>query len=161
MKNPIKIIFICEGNVCRSPSAAMMMIDMLKKEGLENDFSVSSRGTLFETEGQPIYPQSAEVLKKHGIPLLPHQARHVLLTDYRDNDYLICMDRANLTDLKRFFLRKELPKAHLLLDYTPTQRDILDPYQTRDFEAAYQDIEYGLKGFISYLKEEMKKTAEC
>jgi protein-tyrosine phosphatase len=147
------ILFICEGNICRSPSAEMLLRQKLSENHLENDYLVSSAGTVFDTAGQEIYLAAAEQLEKHKIPVFPHAAHHITLDEYNNAYLVIAMEEANLIEIKSYF-RKPSSKLHLLNEYASgASQDILDPMVTGDFAVAYNEIANGIEGLISYLKE--------
>jgi protein-tyrosine phosphatase len=146
----MKIVFLCEGNICRSPTAEAVFLSLLASSPLpKEEFVVSSRALIRETTGQGIHGKAAAVLKKHNIPLPEHKAKQLTRQEYDSADLILYMDQYNGVLLKRLFFLPKLPaKAHLLLEYAKEKRDILDPYPDGDFEKAYEDIEAGCKGLI-------------
>ena len=157
--NPIKIIFLCEGNVCRSPSAEWLFKKLVKDAGLEDRFAITSRGTLNSTRGEDIYSFSKEVLKDNGIPYEKHSAKPIEISEYREADYVIVMENYNSILLKRLLFTKDYSKIHRLLEYTDREKkDIADPYQTRDFKTAYQDIYEGCLGLLHYFQKKFQEA---
>lgn len=150
----IKIIFICSGNICRSPMAVAVFNELAKAKGLSDRFEVTSAGLLFDTGGQDIYPQAKAILSKHNIPYGPHVAHKVRYKDFSACDYVICMEEYNAVLLIRDFQLKDRSKIHLLLDYADSylDKDIGDPYETKDFKTAFQEILEGCDGLLKYLE---------
>ena len=157
LEKRIRIIFVCEGNVCRSPSAEWIFKKLVKDAGLADCFDITSRGTLNSTRDEDIYSFSKEVLDEHGIPYERHHAGPINIQDYRAADYVICMENYNVILVKRLLFTKDYSKLHRLLEYTDREnKDIADPYSTRDFETAYQDIYEGCVGLLHYFQEKLK-----
>jgi protein-tyrosine phosphatase len=145
----IKILFICHGNICRSVSAEYIFKELLKRRNLESSFYVDSAATSREEIGNEIYPPMRRTLVSHEIPVLNHHARQVMKQEYDDFDYIIAMDEENMYNLKRLFDQDLKHKVHYLLEYTNSpMEEIEDPWYTRNFEKAYQDI---LKGCLALL----------
>ena len=144
-----KILFICHGNICRSPMAEYVMKDLVRKAGLESQFQITSAATSREEIGNPIYPPARRKLAEHGISCDGHAARQLTNRDYEDYDLLIGMDRANLRDMYRICGGDFADKMHLLLDYTdrPGQEGA-DPWYTDDFEATWWDVLEGCRGLL-------------
>ncbi len=140
----IKILFICHGNICRSPIAEFIFKDILDKKGLADQFYVESAATSTEeiwgNVGNPVYPPAREELKKHGISCEGKRARQMAKADYDRFDYLIGMDRANIRNMLRICGGDPEKKISLLLSWTGVERDIADPWYSGDFEAAYKDV---------------------
>lgn len=140
----MKILFVCHGNICRSVMAEYMLKNKLRIRGIQDDFVVTSCATTSEEIGSDIYYAAKEILNKYNIPYEKHSARKITLSDITDNDLIICMDKENLNDLYYYF--GKMPKIRRLL----VNRDVSDPWWTRDFETTYTDID---KGLDSLLKE--------
>ena len=154
MKQPIhKILFICHGNICRSPMAEFVMKQLVKNEGLEGQFEIASAATSTEEIGNPVYPPARRKLAEHGIGCEGKTARQMTRSDYQYYDYIIAMDRNNLRNLKRMFGEDTEHKINLLMDYTHRPGDVADPWYTGDFEATWQDVSEGCKGLLDYLIE--------
>ncbi len=154
----IKVLFICHGNICRSPIAEFVLKDMLKKTGREREFLVGSAATsteeIWNGVGNPVYPPAARVLQQHGIRGFEgKRARQLTRADYERFDLLIGMDRANIRNMERMTGHSAREgKIRLLLDYTERSgQEVSDPWYTRDFETAYRDIEEGCRGLLNEL----------
>ena len=146
----MKILFVCHGNICRSPMAEFVMKDLVRKAGLVSQFHIESAATSREEIGNPVYPPARRKLAEHGISCDGHAARQLTNVDYEKYDLLIGMDRANLRDMYRICGGDFAGKLHLLMDYTKQPRDVADPWYTDDFEATWQDV---LAGCQRLLKE--------
>ena len=152
----IKVLFICHGNICRSPMAEFIMKDLLTKQGLSDQFYVASAATsteeIWNGVGNPVYPPARKELAKHGISCDGKRAVQVTKADYVRYDYLICMDSNNVRNLERIIGADVDNKVNMLLDYAGRQgQSIADPWHTGDFGRTYKDIEEGLVGFLEYL----------
>ena len=152
----IKILFLCHGNICRSPMAEFIMKDLLTKQGLSDQFYVASAATsteeIWNGVGNPVYPPAKKELAKHGISCDGKRAVQVTKADYARYDYLICMDSNNVRNLERIIGTDVDNKVSMLLDYAGRQgQSIADPWYTGDFSRTYKDIEEGLEGFLEYL----------
>ena len=145
----IKVLFVCHGNICRSPMAEYVMKDLVRKAGLESQFQITSAATSREEIGNPIYPPARRKLAEHGISCDGHAARQLTNRDYEDYDLLIGMDRANLRDMYRICGGDFADKMHLLLDYTDRPgQEVADPWYTDDFEATWWDVLEGCRGLL-------------
>lgn len=134
-----KILFVCLGNICRSPMAEVIMKKMVKDAGRKSDFEIDSAATSDEVIGYDIYPPAKECLKRHGIPFVKRGARQVTDNDYQHYDRIFVMDWENLRDMKRRFGDEE-GKIQMLMSLTGDEREIPDPWYTGDFESTYRDI---------------------
>ena len=150
----IKILFICHGNICRSPMAEFVMRDLVKKAGLENRFVIASAATSTEEIGNPVYPPARRELARHGIGCAGHAARRICREDYDRYDWLIGMDRANLSNMRRLWDGDPAEKVHALLEFAgrPGQ-DVADPWYTGDFEATWLDVLSGCRGLLALLEK--------
>ena len=137
-----KILFVCHGNICRSPMAEFVMKDLVKKAGL------ASQPPSREEIGNPVYPPARRKLEEHGISCDGHTARQLTNADYEKYDLLLGMDRANLRDMYRICGGDFSGKLHLLMDYTDHPHDVADPWYTDDFEATWQDVLAGCQGLL-------------
>lgn len=145
-----KILFVCYGNICRSPMALMIFRDIVIRNQKESLFFCDSCATSLEEIGNDMYPPIKKKLEEKNIPFSKHQAKIFQKEDYDRFDYIIVMEEKNQYELLRFVEDKN-KKIHLLLEYTDKVRDIKDPWYTRDFEKAYQDIYAGCLGLYQYL----------
>ena len=147
-----KILFVCLGNICRSPMAEAMMRHMVTQAGKADDFEIASAAVSEEEWGNPIYPQAARILRSHGIPYdAVRTARQMKADDYDRYDLIIGMDEANLSAIRRIAGGDPQHKVHLLMDYAGSHRSVADPWYTRDFETAYNDIHTGCRALCDHL----------
>ena len=151
MKN---ILFICHGNICRSPMAEFVMKDLVKKAGLASQFHIESAATSREEIGNPVYPPARRKLAEHGITCSNHTARQLTNAYYEKYDLLIGMDSANLRNMYRICGGDFAGKLHLLMDYTDHPRDVADPWYTEDFESTWRDVLAGCQGLLKELLQE-------
>ena len=151
-----KILFICYGNICRSPMAEFVMKDLVRKAGLESQFHIESAATSREEIGNPAYPPARRKLAEHGISCNGHAARQLTNQDYDAYDLLIGMDSANLRDMYRVRGGDFAEKMSLLMDHTDRPGDVADPWYTGDFEATWRDVLEGCQGLLDSIirKEE-------
>lgn len=148
----IKILFICHGNICRSPLAEFIMKDLVKKEGLENNFYIASCATSTEEIGNRVYPPIARILDRLGIDYSEKRATQVKKSDYEKYDYLICMDSNNIRNLLRIIGSDTENKVHLLLDFADGGY-VADPWYSDDFETCLNDVTRGCKALLENLKQ--------
>ena len=134
-----KILFVCHGNICRSPMAEFVMKELVKKAGLASQFHIESAATSREEIGNPVYPPARRKLAEHGISCDGHAARQLTNQDYDKYDLLVGMDSANLRNMHRICGGDFAGKLHLLMDYTDHPRDVADPWYTGDFEVTWRD----------------------
>ena len=139
----IKILFLCHGNICRSPLAEFIMKDLVKKVGLEQKIIIESAATSTEEIGNPVYPPARRKLAEHGIDCPGKKARQLQNSDYEKYDLLIGMDRANLRDMYRICGGDFADKMHLLMDFTDHPGEVADPWYTDDFDTTWRDVEEG------------------
>lgn len=142
----MKILFVCHGNICRSPMAEFVLKQMAQERGL--DWQIASAATSREEIGNDIHYGTRAKLQQMGIPFSRRQARQITRQDYRDYDLLIGMDRQNLINMKRFFGADPQNKLCLLLDFTSRSGDIADPWYSGNFDATYKDINEGCEALI-------------
>ena len=147
----IKILFVCHGNICRSPMAEFIMKDMVNKAGLSEQFDISSAATSTEEIGNPVYPPARRKLAEHGIECSGKYARQLTNADYDKYDLLIGMDQANLRNMHHICGGDYSNKMHLLMDYTDSPGNVADPWYTRDFETTWRDIEKGCRGLLEHI----------
>ena len=150
----IKILFVCHGNICRSPMAEFVMKDMVRKAGLENQFHIASAATSGEELGNPVYPPARRKLAEHGIDCSGKTARRLRKSDYTQYDLLIGMDQANLRNMHRMCGGDPEGKLYLLLDFTNRPGNVADPWYTGDFEATWRDVTQGCQGLLQELAQE-------
>ena len=141
----IKILFICHGNICRSPMAEFCLRDILKKANASAGVDISSAATSAEEIGNPVYPPARRKLLEHGIDPSGKTARQITRSDYEKYDIIVAMERFNLRNMERFFGNDPKAKIRLLMDYTDTPGDVADPWYTGDFTEAWNDIEKGCR----------------
>jgi len=146
-----KILFICHGNICRSPMAEFVMKKLIAEAGMSEQFEIASAATSTEEIGNPVYPPARCKLAEHGIGCEGKTARQMTRQDYSYYDYIVAMDRNNLRNLKRMFGEDTDHKISLLMDYTHRPSDVADPWYTGDFEATWQDVSEGCKGLLEFL----------
>lgn len=151
-----KILFVCHGNICRSPMAEFVLKDMVKKLNIEEDFDIASAATSREEIGNSVYPPARKKLAEVGISCKNKVARQVRASDYDEFDLIIAMDRNNLRNLKPFFPKDEDGKIKLLMDYTQTPGDVADPWYTGDFDKTYEDVVNGCSGILRELGYKQK-----
>ena len=151
----IKILFICHGNICRSPMSEYVMKDMVKKAGLENQFQIASAATHYDELGSPVYPPARRIMNQHGINCAGHCARLLERSDYDRWDYLIGMDSANLRNMHRICGGDPKSKISLLLDHTENHRDVADPWYTGNFDATWNDVQSGCKALLEELRYQL------
>lgn len=147
-----KILFICHGNICRSPMAEFVMKDLVKKAGLETKFHIESAATSTEEIGNPVYPPARRKLAEHGISCAGKTSRRLTGADYKQYGLLIGMDRANLRNMNRICGGDPEGKLHLLMEYTDHPGDVADPWYTGDFETTWRDVLAGCKGLLERLQ---------
>ena len=150
-----KILFICHGNICRSPMAQSVMTHLAAQSGLSDQFQIDSAATSREEIGNPVHPGTRNKLRSEGIPLIPHKATQMRRQDYADYDLIIPMDRQNFRNIYRIIGDDPQGKVRLLLDFTTRPGDIADPWYTGNFDAAYRDILEGCQGLLTYCRSSL------
>ena len=148
----IRILFICHGNICRSPMAEFVMKDLVQKAGLEDRFKIASAAVSREELGNPVYPPARRKLAEHGISCAGKTARQVTKQDYTYYDYLVCMDSSNLHRLDRIIGSDPDGKVSLLLDHAGLHRDVADPWYTGNFDATWDDVSVGCAALLEALR---------
>lgn len=149
----IKILFVCHGNICRSPMAEFLLKDMVTKLGIADKFYIASAATSTEEIGNPVHYGTRERLALEGISTKGKYARQITKSDYKNYDFLIGMEAVNLRNMVRIMGNDIDGKMFKLLDFSENPRDIADPWYTGNFDLTYDDIMEGLNGFLKYLKE--------
>ena len=148
----IKILFVCHGNICRSPMAEFVLKDMVSRRGLADRFEIASAATSREEIGNPVYPPARNKLAEHGISCAGHRARQMTKQDYARFDRLVCMDRNNVRNALRIAGGDPEHKICLLLDFTPRAgREVADPWYTGDFDETWKDVVEGCEGLLGVL----------
>ncbi len=150
----IKVMFVCHGNICRSPMAEFIFKDLVKKEGLEDSFEIASSAVSFEEIGNPVYPPAREILSRHGISCAGKRAVHFEYEDYLNNDYIAVMDSSNMRNILRITKGENDGRIKLLLEYAGEAASVSDPWYSGDFETAYKDIERGCKALLDKIKSD-------
>lgn len=147
-----KLLFVCHGNICRSPMAEFVMKNLVWEAGLEGQFQIASAATSTEEIGNPVYSPARRELARHGISCEGKRSVRLKREDYADYDLLLGMDRWNLQNMKRMLGGDPEEKIHLLMDYSQHPgREVADPWYTGDFETTYRDVLEGCEGLLSYL----------
>ena len=146
-----KILFVCHGNICRSPMAEFVMKDLVEKAGLAHEFTIASAATSTEEIGNPVYPPVRQLLARHGISCAGKTARQLQRGDYAAWDLFVGMDTANLRNMTRLFGGDPEGKVHALLDYTHRPGEVADPWYTGDFESTWRDVVEGCNGLLQSL----------
>lgn len=148
---PIRILFVCHGNICRSPMAEFVMRDLVSKKGLSESFVIASAATSTEEIGNPVHHGTRRKLNQVGIDCSGKTARQIVKADYVNYDYLIGMDEANVRNMRRFWKNDEEGKIYKLLEFAGSFDDIADPWYTGNFEETYQDVLDGCIGLLGHL----------
>ena len=153
----ISILFVCHGNICRSPMSEFVMKNLTASRNLSQDFYIASAATsteeIWNGIGNPVYPPAREKLAEHGISCAGKRAVQLQRSDYAKYDYLIGMDSANIRNMHRILGGDPEGKIFKLLSFADSDRDISDPWYTGDFDAAYRDVLEGCEGLLKYLLE--------
>ena len=144
-----KILFICHGNICRSPMAEFIMRDMAEKQNRESDFYIESAAVSSEELGNPVHYGTAKILTKMGIDFSRKRARKVTADDYENFDLLICMDNSNVYRLNRIVGEDTDGKIKLMMDFTSRGGEVADPWYTGNFDDTLRDITEGCEGILS------------
>ena len=147
----VKILFVCHGNICRSPMAEFVMKDLVKKSGRAKEFRIESAATSSEELGNPVHHGTRRKLNEHGISCAGKTARRIKASDYDDFDLLICMDEYNIRNTRRFFGGDSEGKIKLLLSYAGSDRPIADPWYTGNFDDTWDDVLTGCTALLSQL----------
>lgn len=144
-----RILFVCHGNICRSPMAEFVMRDLVKKAGLEGQFHIESAATSTEEIGNPVHRGTQEKLRQAGISCAGKTARQLTRSDYAAYDYLIGMDTWNIRNMHRMLGGDPDKKIYKLLEFAGSTQDVADPWYTGDFETTYRDVVAGCQGLLS------------
>ena len=149
----VKILFVCHGNICRSPMAEYVMKHLVEQEGVAHLFEIASAATSTEEIGNPVYTPARRKLAEHGIDCAGHAARQLTKRDYDRYDLLIGMDRANIRNMQRICGRDLAGKIRLLMSYAGKDKEVADPWYTGDFEATWQDVSEGCRAVLRSVLE--------
>lgn len=150
----IKILFVCHGNICRSPMAEFVMKDMVEKKGIAEKFYIASAATSTEEIGNGVHYGTRKKLAEFGISTDGKRAVQLKKSDYDKYDYIIGMDSWNMRNMKRMLPEDVDNKIHLLLDFSDNPRDIADPWYTGDFDTTYDDIFEGCTALMNKILKE-------
>ena len=142
------ILFVCHGNICRSPMAEFVMKDLVRKAGREAEFHIESAATSSEEIGNAVYPPARRKLAEHGISSESKRARQLRAADYDHFDLLVGMDEWNIRNMHRMCGGDPEGKICKLLDFTSRPGDVADPWYTDDFEATWRDVLEGCRGIL-------------
>ena len=149
----IKVMFVCHGNICRSPMAEFIMKKLVQEIHAESEFLIASSATSTEEIGNPVYPPARKELAKHGISCDGKYAVQLKKSDYDKYDLFLVMDENNLFNICRIFPSDPKNKVHKLLEYAGRSDDVADPWYTGDFTVAYQDIYDGCTGLLNQIQK--------
>lgn len=148
-----RIMFVCHGNICRSPMAEFIMKDIVRRSGCSDEYIINSAATSTEEIGNNIYPPAQSELKRRGILFDSHHAVRLKSSDYDNYDLFVIMDRNNEINIRRIFKNDNEHKIHKLLEYAGRNEDVNDPWYSRRFDIAFDDIYSGCMGLFEYLKQ--------
>lgn len=151
MQRQLKIMFVCLGNICRSPMAEFIMKDKIRERGLAKRVQVFSCATSYSENGNPVYPPAVSKLKKEGVTIYPHVSVTIEKEDYDKYDMFIAMEKRNIERMMLKFGNDPDNKVSRLLDYSDNPRDIADPWYNDDFDTCYKDIVEGVDALIDYI----------
>ena len=155
MSAPTRILFVCHGNICRSPMAEFVMRDLVMKVGRANEFRIASAATTAEELDNPVHPGTRRVLAAHDIACVGKTARQVKRDEYKSWDLVVAMDDENVRDLMRLFRKDPEHKVRKLMEFAPDAtpgvpaRDVADPWYTGDFDATWADVYAGCQGILA------------
>ncbi len=147
-----KILFVCLGNICRSPMAEFVMKKMVAEAGVAANYEIASAATSTDEIGNPVYPPARRKLLEHGISCDGKTARQMTRRDYEHYDYIIAMDHSNLRHIDRIIGSDTAGKVSLLMDFTDDPHDVADPWYTGNFEATWNDVEQGCAALLNLLE---------
>ncbi len=147
-----RILFVCHGNICRSPMAEFVMKDIVEKNGVAGKFFIESAATSSEELDNPVYSGTRRKLAEHGIECKGKRARQLKSSDYQNYDLIVGMDNANMFNMNRIFNGDPDSKIHLLLSFTANSGEVADPWYTDDFDATWQDVLAGCQGIFEQYK---------
>ena len=148
-----KILFVCHGNICRSPMAEFIMKDLVEKAGKSGKYEIASAATSTEEIGNSVYPPARQKLAEHGISCKGKTARQITRADYSYYDLIIGMDTYNMRNMLRCFGGDDEGKVHKLMDFTSRKGDVADPWYTGNFDATWRDCLEGCTELLKRLEE--------
>ena len=146
-----KILFVCHGNICRSPMGQYVLQDMVNKAGLADQFQIASVAVSREELGNPVYPPARRVMAEHGISCAGKYARQITRSDYNKFDYIICMDNNNIRNALRYWGSDPESKITRLLDHTSRPGEVADPWYSGNFDATWRDVTEGCQALLDEL----------
>ncbi|MBP5199961.1 MAG: low molecular weight phosphotyrosine protein phosphatase [Schwartzia sp.] len=149
----IKIMFVCHGNICRSPMAEFVMKDLVRRAGLEKEIVVASAACRRDEIGADTYLGTREKLDEMGIPYEKRRARQITSDDYERYDFIVAMDEENMRDLARMTQGDPAKKTRLLMDFAGEHRGVADPWYTGDFDATFRDVKAGCDAILKELQK--------
>ena len=153
IKNKYKVLFVCHGNICRSPMAEFIFKHLAESQGRGDEFEISSAAVSYEEEGNGLYHYAADTLRRHDIPFGRHRAHRITAQEFADDDLVIVMDESNLRLLERITGCQSSGKVHKLLEYAGQNSDVADPWYTGNFEQAFSDILRGCQALLKSYPE--------
>ncbi len=152
----IKVLFVCHGNICRSPMAEFILKDMVKKASVADQFYIASAATSTEEIGNPVHHGTRERLAREGISVAGKKAVQLRKRDYGQYDFLIGMDQWNIRNMLRMLGGDPQRKIYKMMDFAGKDRDVADPWYTGDFEATYQDVKAGCEGLLRQIMQNVR-----
>lgn len=147
----VSVLFVCHGNICRSPMAEFVLCDMVEKRGLTDRFHIESAATTNEEIGNPVHPGTVKRLAREGISCAGKYARRITQADYDAFDVIVAMDDENMGSLMRAWNHDPAGKVHKMMEFAGSERSVADPWYTGDFDATYDDIHDGCVGLLGWL----------
>lgn len=151
MQKKIRIMFVCHGNICRSPMAEFVLKDMVDRRGIADSFIIESAATTSEELGNPVHHGTRKRLAEEGISVEGKVAKRLRKEDYDNFDLIIGMDAENMRDMGRLFGNDPAGKIYKMLEFAGIDRDVADPWYTGNFDATYDDVHAGCIGLLSWL----------
>lgn len=148
----MKVLFVCLGNICRSPMAEFVMKKMVKEAELSEQFEIASAATSTDEIGNPVYPPAKRKLAENGIGCAGKTARQMTRADYEYYDHIIAMDHSNLRGIQYIIGADSQHKVSLLMDYTDHPHDVADPWYTGNFDATWDDVTEGCAALLAALR---------
>lgn len=148
----IKILFVCHGNICRSPMAEFLMKQLVREKGLQKNFVIASAATSREEIGNPVYPPARRILAEHGISCNGKTAVQMTSSDYEIYDYIVAMDAMNVRNIFRIIKSDPQNKVSMLLDFTDNPRSVADPWYSGNFQATWDDVNKGCRALLEFIE---------